>query len=398
VATILRETISPEPGFLGFVRNIGKNLFTLENGMGCFPVGFLLWVSFPWWKKFNSCDVAVAGGWFALATISFWGTQNAILRHCAVVLLIFAVVSTVAWSWALREHRAARWLLAVGWVVCFWISLSALCRTTAPFASDLGVESGWKRLARNYYMNEDARSAYRWVEERTCPEDRILLFTTYLSYPIERSVYYDLQWDNPTLLRWSAEEGTAEGLVRRLKREGVEYLVYHRLESTFLATRKFPFGNYKMPDTEWVRFWGKWMDPVLSLENTRVYRPRAKPLEVGVQLVDLPGVQEKALATARRQGHQEGPEAAERILSEFLKEYPKAAYVRFRQAEVVLKLGRHQEALREMGKAESDGLETAEFYDLWVSALSPGPERDRVASRALSAGLRLKSFDREPWD
>lgn len=398
VATILRETIPPDPGFMGFIRNISKNYFTLGNGMQWFPVGPLLLASVPWWNKFPVRNGFVAGCWFVVAAITFWGTQNALLRHCAVILLLLAVVSLVAWSRALREHRSLRWLLAVGWCACFVMTLSGMCKTTAPFASALGLESGWKRLARQYYMDEDARSAYRWVEERTRSKDRILLFTTYLSYPLERSAFYDIQWDNPTLFRWSAEEGNAEGLARRLKREGVEYLVYHRLESTFLAARKLPIENPRMSDAEWVRFWGMWMESVLSLENTRVYRLRPIPLERGVPLVDLPGIQEKALAAARHEGRKGGAEAAERILSSFLKDYPEAAYVRYRRAGLFLSLGRRQEALKDLSQARKDGLETSEFYDLWFSALSPGREKDRVFLLGRSAQLRLKSFDRQPWD
>ena len=165
-----------------------------------------------------------------------------------------------------------------------------------------------------------------------------------------------------------------------------------------MAARKLPLGNPRMSDAEWIRFWGMWMEPVLSLENTRVYRLRPLPLECGVPLVDLPGIQEKALAAARHEGRDGGAEAAERTLSPFLKDYPEAAYVRYRRAGLFLSLGRRQEALEDLSRAGKDGLETSEFYDLWFSALPSGREKDRAYLLGCSAKLRLKSFNRQPWD
>jgi predicted Zn-dependent protease len=79
---------------------------------------------------------------------------------------------------------------------------------------------------------------------------------------------------------------------------------------------------------------------------------------------------------------------SERILSEFLRRYPKAAYVRFVRSKVLLALGRPQEALEDLRRAGSDGLDDAAFLESLGALLPEGVEREKAKQKALNAHQR----------
>jgi len=387
LAAILKVTLPPEHSIPGFFRNLWDNLFTLKNGMLRFPVGALLWMSLPWWKR--SLDRHKAGPilLFCALTILAWGTNNAMLRHGVVALLLLMVLAMVAWSRALREGRGARILFLSACGVLITVSWLAAFRTTAPFASALGLEPLWDRLERHYYMDRDAFPAYRWVESHSDKDDKVLLFTTFLSYPLQRTAFYDLQWENPTLMRWADESGGADRLALRLRREGVKFVVYHRLESDFLSGGNPRFAERTMPEPEWVRFWGVWMQPVLRLGNSQVYQVRTEAREESAPRGDYPALQEKVLSSARRARKKGDIAASELLLTEFLDKYPLASYVRFIRSGVLAAQGRREAALAGLRRAEKDGLRTAAMYQLMAGLLPEGPERERAAREAERASM-----------
>lgn len=369
VAAILQATVPPAPGWLGFAGNLWKNFFTSGNGMLTFPLGALLWMSLPWRTGTFAWGRTAL---FFTATLTAWGFQSSHLRHGVVLVLILTAVSAVAWHQAFQKTRAVRWLFVAAWCVGGWTAFASLCRTTVPFSADLGMEDNWDRVARNYYMDGETRGAYRWIERHSDPADRVLIFTSFLSYPLERAAFFDLQWENPTLLRWSAEEGSADALARRLKRQGVVFLIYERLESDFLAGGDPRFGERSMPEAEWVKFWGIWTEPEVRWENTVVYRLRATPATGKRPLVDLPGLQEKPLAEARRARSRGDLTGTESILTRFLATHPGGAYVRFVRAGVIAAQGRRVEALEELRRAGKDGLQTKALAGL-AAALEVEP-------------------------
>jgi len=333
-----------------------------------------------------------------MATGIAWTTQNGLLRHGGVVLLLVLVVSTLAWSVAFNKDKTMRIVFWTGWMVCFWLSTSAVFSSTAPFASALGLEAGTKRVARHYYIDDDALSAFAWIERNSSSDDKVLIFTSFLSYPLERSAFFDLQWENPTLLRWSDEEGNADKLARRLKREGVRYVIYYRLASDFLAGGNKRFAERMMPETEWNKFWGRWMEPTLRLENTQVFRLRESAALVSNQPVDLPGIQEKPLSLARRSKNAGNLQESLEVLTSFLREHPEAAYVHFVRAGLFMAQGRRAEAIGDLREAEAGGLKTQELYNLWEMALPEGTEKERVSQKGEEVRLYQEAFKTAPED
>jgi len=384
IAAIMGETAGPAsrlPWVLA--RSLYRAFLTPENGMvvSLGPMAFLGWA---WFKT------PPKGSWkipalFLAVYISCWSLASTFLRHGDLAALVLLGVSAygmdLAWT---RGRRPVRAFLAIAWVLAVWATVMGQLSTGSPYAYATGLESRLGSLVEGYYAAPDDLAAYRWVEENSNRSDRVLLLASLIAYPIDRTTYFDFQWENPTILRWAGEAGTAEKLALRLRREGVEWVVYHRLETGLFAQKDHAFNADGLTLEQWREFWGSYMEPTADFGNTLVYRRRDVPVPEPAFLPELPGPLDQVFNLAKKSAQDRGPEAGLQALQLWIKGEPGIASVWERMGELLWSQGLRPQSVEATFKAANLGLDRPDF-DERMAALTAAGHRKEAAEWAAKA-------------
>lgn len=310
-------------------QNLARALFTPHNQVGV-PYSPLVWAAMPWALAAFRERTGRALAIFTFASLGAWLFFATSLRHAAAPGLALIAFAGIAWTRAFRLNpRGARWAFGLSWALAIWTAFVAQARTDAPWPAAFGAESRDARLARHYYFDRDAFAAYRAIERDLRPGDRVLAHGVFQAYPLRAPVLVDFKWKTPNLDRWSESENTAEGLERRMRREGVRYLLYQRWESRRM-TLAAPRRVRGLDEKEKLDFWSRRLEPFFVGDNTLVFRLRERPASGSPPLIDIPD------------------DSA-----------PDSAFRQVRRAEEALRAGDVPRALAAARKARELGLENA---------------------------------------
>jgi tetratricopeptide (TPR) repeat protein len=290
----------------------------------------------------------------------------------------------MAWGEILKmKETRPKILFILGAVLSLWLCVSAQVKSTAPYPSALGFEDPLKRLKRNYLFDLDTYCAYRDIEDNSSARDKVLAFGVYQTYPLQRTTFVDFFWKKPIFLKWASSCRTAEQLANILRKEGVGYFLYQKNEAMMMSAREKEFQLSGMSTTEYIRFWRFFMEPMAQNENTFAYRVLSKPRVFPVDLVELPGLQEKFLYAAEKASvHGQLRDAYETallfngrypsiassweeraVLESLLEEYPKA----IASAKRAMALDRHSLALYGVLSRSYEGLHKVSEARQWMA-------------------------------
>ncbi len=291
--------------------------FTPENGLGASWTP-LVFMSLPWgvWIKTREKRIFLLII-FTLIYFGIWALLCTNLRHGSGGCLALLVLATFLWGEAFRDGGSkAKLIFFVGIIFSFVLTLFTQIQTTAPYATAIGMEDSLVRLKRNYSFNLDTYAAYREIENNSSPRDKVLAFGVFQTYPLCRMSYVDFFWKEPILFKWAASAQTAEGLARRLKEEGVKYILYQREEAVMMSGKEKGFEVTGIPEVSYIEFWKHYANPLLCLENCTVYLVEETPSPHSFPLKDLPGLQEKIirLVESNPDNVREGLEEAKLLL------------------------------------------------------------------------------------
>ncbi len=284
-------------------------------------------------------------------------------------MLGLVLISAVAWGEMLKAKN--HWPKAVfifATVFSLWLCVSAQVQNTAPYASASGLEDPLKRLKRNYLFDLDTYCAYRDVEDRSSPRDKVLAFGVYQTYPLQRTAFVDFFWKKPIFLKWTSSCRTAEEFAKLLRKEGVSYFLYQKSEAMMMSAKEKDFQLEGMSAAEYIRFWRFFMEPITRYENTSVYRVLANARLTTVNLCELPGLQEKFLYAAEKADvHGQLKEAYKTALL-FNGRYPSVASGWEERAVLESQLAFYPKAVTSAKKAMALGLDSLALYGvLWRS-------------------------------
>ena len=325
-AGLWRDTgLTQGGGLADFGRLFWTVFFTPANSVGALWTPLAL-MSLPWIGKPRKTRWGIFLLIFTAVFFTGWFMFCSNLRHAAGGLMAVIILSSLAWDGAFAEKRAsAKILFGLGAVVSIWLCLSAQWTATAPYASALGLENPLARLKRNYSMSGDTYAAYRVIENNSEPGDKAMAFGVFQTYPLRRMSYVDFFWKKPIFLQWAGSAGTAQGLAKRLKENGVDWFIYQKGEAVNASFREKDFSLEGMPEKEYARFWQYYADLVWSGDNSVVYRFREKPREKIGPLLQLPGLQESFLGKSIRLSAKGDFGGALEICSELTRRYPDLA-------------------------------------------------------------------------
>ncbi len=307
---------------LRILRVFWDNFFTLRNQTGA-ALTPMLFAALPWagkaWKDARGRRLVLfAAGFFAA-----WFCGATSLRHATGGVLALAAFAGLAWNYALTgRDRYVRWAFFAAWAAAFGTAFMTQLKTDAPYAAALGLESRDVRLARHYYFDRDTFAAYRLLEKQSVPGDRTLAFGVFQAYPLNGAVIVDFIWKKPVFLQWAQEAGTAEGLAKRLKREGVKFFLYQREESVRMANRNPGFQLEGMAEQEYEKFWKNHMVLLRAFDNTSLYKFLDGSFDRVQVLRDLPGLQEKPLAVVGKALREGRRDLAVQEALDFNRRYP----------------------------------------------------------------------------
>jgi hypothetical protein len=138
--------------------------------------------------------------------------------------------------------------------------------------------------------------AYHVIEDISSPQDRVLAFGAFQTYPLRRTSFVDFFWRQPILMEWADHASNARGLALKLKEEGVEYLLYQRQEAVLMSQKEKGFALGVLPEASYVEFWRYYAKPIFMSGNCLVYRVHWEPASGPYPLPELPGLQEKIIA------------------------------------------------------------------------------------------------------
>ncbi len=390
IAAILRETAGPASRLpWDLARSAFRAFLTPANGMFVTlgPLAFLGWA---WFKS------PPKGRWqiptlFLAVYFLCWSLASTFLRHGDLAALAFLAVSAygmdLAWT---QGGRLVRAFLVMAWVLAVWATVMGQISIGAPYAYATGLASPMGPLVNEYYAAPDDLAAYRWVEQKSNRSDRVLLFTSLIAYPIDRTAYFDYQWENPTLLRWAAEAGTAEKLARRLQREGVEWVVYHRLETGLFADMDRSFNSEGMTLDQWREFWGSYMEPVADLGNSLVYHRRAAPVPEPAFLPELPGPLDQVFDLAKKAAQAQGPAAGVQVLRKWIDREPGIASAWDRMGDFLWSQGLRPQAVEATFKAAALGLDRPDFDERMAALTAAGRGKDAARWATQAKDTRAK--------
>ncbi|HUO58909.1 MAG TPA: hypothetical protein VMV05_12100 [bacterium] len=210
------------------------------------------------------------------------------------------ILAAMGWEAAFQEKgKGPKWLFGVGVFFSLWLCVSAQWTTTAPYASALGMEDPLYRLKRHYSFDMETYAAYRYIEDRTTPEDKVMAFAVFQTYPLQRTAYVDFKWKKPIFLEWASRCQTAGQLAKKLREEGVSIFLYQKWEAEAMSKVEKDFKLEGMPIEEYKKFWKYYMEPKQILTNTCVYQVKNQPAERPYDISILPGLKERAPTPAK---------------------------------------------------------------------------------------------------
>jgi len=272
--------------------NLWRLLFTSSNGVGAAWTPLAI-MGLPWvWRTSKGRSTSVLFSFFVLFMVG-WALLCTGLRHAAGGSLALALLGTLGWAEALKGRAwGPRALFAAGVSTAFWLCLSAQATATAPYASALGLEDPERRLKRHYSYDPRATGAYRFIEERSDPRDKVLAFAVFQAYPLERTTFVDFKWKRPVFLEWASRCDQAGQLASCLRKEGVEWFLYQRWEAKAMSKVGTGFHLERMSTDEYARFWRTYMEPVGAGGNIRVFRLRKNPLWIPMEVGEMPYLRE----------------------------------------------------------------------------------------------------------
>jgi hypothetical protein len=272
--------------------NLWSVLFTASNGVGAAWTPLAI-MGLPWiWRAGKGRPEKVLFSFLLLFMLG-WAFFCTGLRHAAGGSITLALLGTLGWAEALKGRALwPRALFAAGTLVAFWLCLSAQVNSTAPYASALGLEDPERRLKRHYSYDPRITGAYRFIEERSGPKDKVVAFAVFQAYPLERTTFVDFKWKTPIFLEWASQCDQAGQLASRLRREGVEWFLYQRWEAKAMSKVGTGFHLGRMSVDEYARFWRTYMEPVGAGGNIRVFRLRRGPVSTPMGTEEMPYLRE----------------------------------------------------------------------------------------------------------
>lgn len=200
------------------------------------PVDFGGWPLGPLWLilgtvlvlcvRWNSRRFALGAG--ALFLFVIWGMTYRDIRFLLPAMAVLAPLLGLVAAGLVRRAPLARWvlLLLVGVNLLQPFALTFLPFNYGPWWVVGGAISEEEYLTEYSVDTRHQNQAFRWLEENTTPDQRVLLhgFETHFYCPND---YIGADWFNTDpLLAWSWEAGSTEDLVQRLHENGIEYIVY----------------------------------------------------------------------------------------------------------------------------------------------------------------------------
>jgi hypothetical protein len=373
---------------LGTLRD---DFFTMNNQVGAAWTPLVL-MSLPWAGKIFKSPWGIRGTLFGFSFFAVWVFFCTSLRHAAGGVLALTLLAGLIWGAVLQEKpRFPKLLFAGGAVLAFWLCLCAQLNSTAPYYIALGGQDSLARLRQNYDFNFDTFSAYETIEKNSNDQDRTMAFAVYQTYPLKRSAYVDFFWKKPIFLEWASHCQTADQLAEQMKRKGVTTFLYQRLEAASMSVKEKYFILEGMPESEYIRFWKYYMEPMVIDENSVVYRVRQIPLDKPAPLTDLPGLQEKWMAEMVRADELGKTLKAYQTALEMTRVYPDLGVGWERRAYFENRLGMWKKAFQSGQKAVGLGFESLDLCDTMTSSCS---RLGRMKAASYWAGQKI---NRQQW-
>ncbi len=272
-----------------------KAFFTVHNGIGaCWTP--LAGMALPWLFTNTKEKTIQRMAVFCVIYFGVWGIFCTNLRHASGGCLILLMMGSFLWEKTLESpKKRAGFLFIPALIFSFLLTFWAQIQTTAPYAAALGMEDPLFRLKRNYSFEMSTYSAYKAIEQNSDTQDRVLAFGVYQTYPLRRTAYVDFFWKKPILLKWAEQAKTDDDLARKLREEGIEFILYQREEAVMMSRKEKDFILTGMPEDQYVEFWRRYADPVGSFGNCTLYQIRKSPSAKIFPLKELPGLQENLL-------------------------------------------------------------------------------------------------------
>jgi hypothetical protein len=265
---------------LNWGRLLWDSFFTPHNGVAA-AWSPLFAMSLPWLWPVLKKRVGELMGIYALSFFLFWLLFCTSLRHAAVGMVVLAVMGGLAWQIALKgKELYQKCLFTIGLLLSLWLMVSAQLTATAPYFSALGLEDPLNRLKRHYSRDLGTFSAYRFIENNSDVHDKVMAFSVFQTYQLQRVAFVDFKWKMPIFLKWASFCKTAEELAFIFKKEGVAYFLYQDWEAGVMSKMEKDFKLEGLPTSEYDRFWKCFMEPAAEFGNAYVYHVLDRPQSV----------------------------------------------------------------------------------------------------------------------
>ena len=247
------------------------------------------WLVLPWTLTMNIPDSYNFCGPLSLALAPFlflFRLRHPSLRFLALVTLLFITAGfavtqilrfvipdfvllfillgvTLAGGNKPGWGKGAAWAAGLSAVLCF----SYLGAISHYYYSAAAIWSG--RQTRAEYLTGKGKvmlyvSLAQWVSDHTPPEGRLLIAGDARGLYYDRPFLTNTVFDEQSLARFAKEEKDAEGIGRRLKKMGVDYLVVNGIEGIRVSA---DYHHYDLTKEEWRR-----LDDFIQRGTERIYQ------------------------------------------------------------------------------------------------------------------------------
>ncbi len=165
---------------------------------------------------------------FTGVLVLLWLVISPAIRFLTPAFAPLAVLAAIGYA-RLEAKLGTEWPRPLIGILLF-LSLVRLpiahCQLFDPLPFTFGRETVWDNATRSLYPSGHFGRIARWANRELPPGARLLCLIDIKAHYVWRRTYHDFQYVQPGLfLRWLREAGSVQGLLKRLKREGIGYLL-----------------------------------------------------------------------------------------------------------------------------------------------------------------------------